>query len=175
MAVAAPGARVGCSGFSYKDWRGIVYPADMPQSCWLQHYATMFDTVELNNTFYRLPTAHAVEQWAHPCRTTSCSRSSSALRNAPQEVARCHRHGCRSTSTAPSASAPTRTDPCAAATEWRRNAARLDEFLALVPATMRWAVELRDSSWLHDESSRCFGDTTLRCAFTTCSPTILSS
>jgi len=68
----APGsARIGCSGFSYSDWRGIVYPADMPQSCWLHHCATMFDTVELNKT--------------------------------------------------------------------------------LVPRAMRWAVELRDASWLHDD------------------------
>ena len=56
--------RVGCSGWSYNDWRGIVYPDNLPPSQWLAHYATLFNTVELNNTFYRLPTALAVEQWA---------------------------------------------------------------------------------------------------------------
>lgn len=64
MNISCGSARVGCSGFSYNDWRGIVYPFDLPQTSWLQHYATLFATVELNNTFYRLPTVHAVEQWA---------------------------------------------------------------------------------------------------------------
>ena len=57
-------ARVGCSGWSYRDWRGVIYPADLPHSRWFAHYATLFDTVELNNTFYRLPTKQAVEGWA---------------------------------------------------------------------------------------------------------------
>ena len=56
--------RVGCSGWVYRDWRGIVYPTDLPQRRWFESYATRFDTVELNATFYRLPTATAVEHWA---------------------------------------------------------------------------------------------------------------
>ena len=50
-------ARIGCSGWLYKDWRGSFYPARLPQQCWLPYYATKFDTVELNGTFYRLPEA----------------------------------------------------------------------------------------------------------------------
>lgn len=57
-------ARVGCSGFVYRDWRRVVYPEKLPQRRWFEHYATLFDTVELNTTFYRLPTAAAVEGWA---------------------------------------------------------------------------------------------------------------
>ena len=56
--------RVGCSGWVYKDWKGDLYPADLPQRRWLEHYAQTFDTVEVNNTFYRLPTTSAVEGWA---------------------------------------------------------------------------------------------------------------
>lgn len=48
--------RIGCSGFSYKDWIGFFYPDNMPQSEWLSYYAGYFDTLELNVTFYRLPT-----------------------------------------------------------------------------------------------------------------------
>jgi uncharacterized protein YecE (DUF72 family) len=55
--------RVGCSGWQYKHWRGNFYPADVPTSRWLEHYATVFDTVELNNSFYRLPEAHSFEAW----------------------------------------------------------------------------------------------------------------
>jgi uncharacterized protein YecE (DUF72 family) len=45
---------VGCSGWQYADWRGNFYPAQLPQSRWLDYYAQRFDTVEVNNTFYRL-------------------------------------------------------------------------------------------------------------------------
>src|SRR5918911_1253614 len=45
---------VGCSGWNYKDWRGLVYPEGLPASRWLEHYPTLFDTVEVNSTFYRL-------------------------------------------------------------------------------------------------------------------------
>ncbi len=56
--------RVGCSGWVYKDWKGDLYPEDLPQRRWLERYAEVFDTVEVNNTFYRLPTVAAVERWA---------------------------------------------------------------------------------------------------------------
>jgi uncharacterized protein YecE (DUF72 family) len=56
--------RVGCSGWSYRDWRERFYPPGTPASRWLEHYATVFDTVELNATFYRLPTTPAVRKWA---------------------------------------------------------------------------------------------------------------
>jgi len=47
--------RVGCSGWQYKHWRGDFYPADLPPDRWLEFYAARFDTVEINNSFYRLP------------------------------------------------------------------------------------------------------------------------
>jgi uncharacterized protein YecE (DUF72 family) len=56
--------RIGCSGWNYRDWRERVYPAGMPPRLWLQHYATLFDTVEVNSTFYRLPSRDAVANWA---------------------------------------------------------------------------------------------------------------
>jgi uncharacterized protein YecE (DUF72 family) len=55
--------RVGCSGWNYPHWRERVYPKGLPARRWLEHYATLFDTVEINNTFYRLPTRAAVEGW----------------------------------------------------------------------------------------------------------------
>jgi len=56
--------RVGCSGWSYEDWRGRLYPREMASRRWLERYAEVFDTVEVNATFYRLPTTRAVERWA---------------------------------------------------------------------------------------------------------------
>ena len=55
--------RIGCSGWNYKHWRERVYPKGLPQRRWLEHYATLFDTVEVNSTFYRLPTRSAVAGW----------------------------------------------------------------------------------------------------------------
>ena len=55
---------VGCSGWNYDSWRhGVFYPERCPSSRWLEHYARHFDTVELNATFYRLPTVKAVQRW----------------------------------------------------------------------------------------------------------------
>ncbi|HET7636919.1 MAG TPA: DUF72 domain-containing protein, partial [Candidatus Limnocylindria bacterium] len=55
--------RVGCSGWQYRHWRGDFYPAELPTDRWLGHYAAIFDTVELNNSFYRLPPASAFAAW----------------------------------------------------------------------------------------------------------------
>jgi uncharacterized protein YecE (DUF72 family) len=54
---------VGCSGWNYRDWRGVIYPEGLPARRWLERYAELFDTVEVNNTFYRLPSRSAVEGW----------------------------------------------------------------------------------------------------------------
>jgi uncharacterized protein YecE (DUF72 family) len=55
--------RIGCSGWSYAHWRSLVYPEGLPQRRWLEHYATLFDTVEVNATFYRLPRRSTVAAW----------------------------------------------------------------------------------------------------------------
>ena len=55
--------RIGCSGWNYPHWRERVYPKGCPASRWLEHYATLFDTVEVNTTFYRLPRRDAVARW----------------------------------------------------------------------------------------------------------------
>ena len=55
--------RVGCSGWNYSHWRERVYPKGLPPKRWLEHYAGLFDTVEINNTFYRLPRETAVRGW----------------------------------------------------------------------------------------------------------------
>jgi uncharacterized protein YecE (DUF72 family) len=56
--------RVGCSGWNYTHWRDVVYPRGLPARRWLDHYATLFETVEVNTTFYRLPSTAAVSGWA---------------------------------------------------------------------------------------------------------------
>ena len=150
---AAAGAlRVGCSGWSYKDWRGIVYPADIPQRRWFEHYQSLFDTVELNSTFYRLPSVEAVEKWAQAARPgflyavklgafgshrMKLRDPGSWMANHVDRVRRLGEHlGPNLVQLPP---------------RWTRNVDRLDEFLSVAPSTIRWAVELRERSWLHDD------------------------
>ncbi len=54
---------IGCSGYNYKEWRGPFYPQKMPQRKWLEYYSSIFDTVEINNTFYRFPRENALNSW----------------------------------------------------------------------------------------------------------------
>ncbi|MDF5757128.1 DUF72 domain-containing protein [Spongiactinospora sp. TRM90649] len=54
---------LGTSGWQYADWRGVLYPVDLPQRLWLERYAESFDTVENNNAFYRLPEEHTFAAW----------------------------------------------------------------------------------------------------------------
>ena len=55
--------RIGCSGWMYDDWRGRLYPEREPKRRWLELYAEAFDTVEVNNTFYRLARESVVKGW----------------------------------------------------------------------------------------------------------------
>jgi uncharacterized protein YecE (DUF72 family) len=57
-------ARIGCSGWSYRHWRGDFYPAGRPHKQEFAYYASRFDTVEINGSFYRLPSEAAVQGWA---------------------------------------------------------------------------------------------------------------
>jgi uncharacterized protein YecE (DUF72 family) len=61
--LTAQPVHIGCSGWAYTHWRERFYPKGLPQRQWLAHYAEHFDTVEINNTFYRLPKPSAVEGW----------------------------------------------------------------------------------------------------------------
>jgi uncharacterized protein YecE (DUF72 family) len=145
-------ARIGCSGWAYDDWRGVVYPVELPKKSWFTHYAALFDSVELNTTFYRLPTAAAVDRWAaqappgfvYSLKLGAFGSHRMKLRDAaswlPNHVAIATRLG--------RALGPTvvQLPP-----RWKRNVERLDEFLTVAPRTLRWAVELRDPSWLHDD------------------------
>ena len=144
--------RVGCSGWVYKDWRGVVYPAALRQRDWFGYYATQFDTVEINNTFYRLPTPEAVESWAaqappgflYAVKLGAFGSHRMKLRDAarwlPNHLDRVRRLG--------PALGPNLVQ---LPPRWKRNVERLDEFLTAAPSDIRWAVELRDPSWLHDD------------------------
>jgi uncharacterized protein YecE (DUF72 family) len=146
-------AHVGCSGFVYRDWRGIVYPEKLPQRRWFEHYATLFDTVELNTTFYRLPPVATVEGWAaqapagfvYAAKLGAFGSHRMKLRDAASWLPN---HLDRVTRLGPSLGPTLVQLP----PKWKRNVERLDEFLSVAaPSGLRWAVELREASWLHDD------------------------
>jgi uncharacterized protein YecE (DUF72 family) len=129
-----------------------VYPRELAQRDWFGAYAQRFDTVEINNTFYRLPATATVEGWAeqappgfvYALKLGAFGSHRMKLRDATSWLPN---HLDRATRLGP-ALGPTLVQ---LPPRWRRNAERLDEFLSLAPATMRWAVEVRDPSWLHDD------------------------
>jgi uncharacterized protein YecE (DUF72 family) len=55
--------RIGCSGWNYPHWRELIYPKGLPSRAWLAYYGRLFDTVEVNTTFYRLPRRESVANW----------------------------------------------------------------------------------------------------------------
>ncbi len=54
---------IGCSGFHYSDWKKKFYPEDLPKKNWLEFYAEQFNTVEINNTFYKMPEEKDLKKW----------------------------------------------------------------------------------------------------------------
>jgi uncharacterized protein YecE (DUF72 family) len=129
-----------------------VYPERAPARTWFSLYAERFDTVEINNTFYRLPEASTVDGWAAQAPLGFCfavkvgqfGSHRMKLRDAaswlPRHVDRVERLG-------PHLGPNLLQLP----PRWRRNAGRLDELLAVAPRHLRWAVELRDQTWVHDD------------------------
>lgn len=144
--------RVGCSGWSYPDWRRLVYPADVPQRRWLEHYVSLFDTVEINNTFYRLPPPSTVEAWAaqapegfiYALKVGAFGTHRMKLRDAASWLAN---HVDRAQRLGPALGPNLVQLPPG----WKLNIGRLEEFFAVAPGWIRWAVELREPSWLHDD------------------------
>ena len=146
--------RVGCSGWSYADWRGIVYPEGAPSRTWFGHYADLFDTVELNATFYRLPPVPTVEGWAAQappgfCYAVKVGQFASHRRKLREPETWLGNHLDRARRLGPHLGPNLVQLP----PRWHRDVARLDDFLAAAAAAddIRWAVELRDPTWLHDD------------------------
>ncbi len=54
---------IGCSGFYYSDWKSKFYPEDLPKKKWLEYYSEHFNTVEINNTFYKMPEKKDLDKW----------------------------------------------------------------------------------------------------------------
>lgn len=143
---------VGTSGWHYDHWRGPFYPADLPAKGFLSYYQQYFQAVEINNSFYRLPTVEALTAWregAPPGFRFAIKGSRvithlKKLKDVEQTLATfLERVSLLGPTLGPLLfQLPPR---------WHRQPARLEAFLASLPPTYRSALEFRDVSWLVPE------------------------
>jgi uncharacterized protein YecE (DUF72 family) len=143
--------RVGCSGWQYRHWRGEFYPADLPASRWFDYYAERFDTVEINNSFYRLPEAAVFEGWRrraprgflYAVKASRYLTHNKKLKDPEEPVARFFD---RATHLSEKLGPVLYQLPPG----WKVNLERLEAFLALLPRRARHVMEFRDRSWYSD-------------------------
>jgi uncharacterized protein YecE (DUF72 family) len=141
--------RIGCSGWNYKHWRELFYPKGLPARRWFEFYAEHFDTVEINNSFYRLPSAETFAKWrdqAPPgfCYAVKANRfltQARKLKDCEEPLQRMM---------APFRALGDRLGPILyqLPPRFRINLERLESFLELVPKDVVNVFEFRDKSWL---------------------------
>jgi uncharacterized protein YecE (DUF72 family) len=143
---------IGTSGWQYRDWRPGLYPAKLPQRLWLERFAEEFETVEVNNAFYRLPERHTFEQWR--ARTPDDFRFAVKMSRYLTHIKRLKDPA------EPVARFLARADALGdklgpvllqLPPTLKVDVAALDETLGLFPAHVRVAVEPRHESWWTDE------------------------
>lgn len=142
---------IGCSGWHYAHWRGLYYPKGLPASKWLQFYAQQFNTVELNNSFYRLPTEKAFVSW----RESSPDNFAFAVK-----VSRfiTHVKRLRNVESAPETFLSrarllqNKLGPLLyqLPPNMKRNKEVLENFLSLLPREYQHVFEFRHDSWIDD-------------------------
>lgn len=146
-------AYIGTSGFHYDHWQGVFYPDGLPRSQWFEHYCGSFDTVEINNTFYRLPERNTFEAWRDQaprgfCYVLKFSRYGSHLKCLKEPQSTTGSFLERGRLLGP------HLGPILVQLKpnWSCNPERLEQFLEAAPDDRRWAFEFRDPSWLCDRT-----------------------
>jgi uncharacterized protein YecE (DUF72 family) len=143
---------IGTSGWSYPHWKGPFYPADLPDSKLLDYYCQHFSSVEINNSFYHLPSEHALEQWRDttPADFLFAAKASryithmKKLKDPQQSLATfIERIDILGNKLGPILyQLPPR---------WHCNPERLSAFLHALDETHRHAFEFRDESWINED------------------------
>ena len=142
---------IGTSGWHYDDWRGLFYPEKLPKDRWLEFYARRFITLELNNSFYRLPSENAFTNWynsspegfifsvkasryiTHIKRLNDCSE---AVNNFMSRACLLKEKLGPVLYQLPS--------------NFHRDDTRLEAFLKILPKDIKHAIEFRHESWFHE-------------------------
>jgi uncharacterized protein YecE (DUF72 family) len=144
----------GASGYSFKEWKGVFYPQDLKAQAMLAWYAERLPTVEINNTFYRMPAATMLENWA---RTTPDSFRFAI--KAPRRIT--HIARLKAETAADSVNYLYRNLAALGAKrgpvlfqlppQMKKDLPRLAAFLKILPENHHAAFEFRNASWFDDE------------------------
>jgi uncharacterized protein YecE (DUF72 family) len=143
--------RVGCSGWQYRHWRDNFYARIRPAG-WFEHYASVFDTVEINNSFYRLPDAATFARWASRAPAdfiyaVKASRFLTHMKKLKDPEAPVARFFDRAQELRAHLGPVLYQLPPG----WKQDRPRLEHFLHVLPAGVRHTIEFRDPSWYTDD------------------------
>ncbi len=143
---------IGTSGWNYNHWRGVFYPEELPQNKWLSYYCSHFDTVEVNNSFYRLPEKKTFEAWRDqtPDGFQFCIKASRYLTHI-KRLAEPEEPLARLMDRASGLREKLNIVLYQFPPHWRIDIERLRRFLSILPPEPRSAFEFRDDSWQCDE------------------------
>jgi uncharacterized protein YecE (DUF72 family) len=144
--------RIGTSGWHYAHWQGRFYPDDLPKSRWLEFYARQFNTVELNNSFYRLPSEKAFATWRDSAPSgfiyaVKASRYITHVKRLKDGKEPVERFFERAENLKDKLGPVLYQLP----PNFHRNDERLDSFLSVLPGKIQHVIEFRHESWLKDE------------------------
>jgi len=143
---------VGTSGYGYKEWKGIFYPEKISPKEMLHFYGERFDAVEINYTFYHMPTVAGITSWAEQVpddfsfalKAPQVITHLKLLKNVGEET----RYFFKTLSLLERKLGPALFQFPGS---FRANRAALEEFLPLIPGTMLCAFEFRSKTWLKDD------------------------
>lgn len=145
--------RVGTSGFAFKEWKGPFYPEDLKDDAMLGYYAGKYPTVEINNTFYRLPREHVLQDWASQVHdgfsfSIKASQRITHYARLKTDASSALEFLLRNTSTLGDKLGPIlfQLPP-----NMQKNLERLQAFLTLLPRDRRFTMEFRHESWFDED------------------------
>ena len=145
--------RAGTSGYAFKEWKGAFYPPTLSDDEWLAFYASRFPTVEINNTFYRLPKQSVLQDWASrvPAEFTFAIKASQRITHHARlkpECADAVDFLLQNTAVLGDRCGPIlfQLPP-----NLKKDVDRLRGFLGLLPSGRRYTIEFRHESWFDDE------------------------
>jgi len=143
----------GTSGFAFKEWKGPFYPSDLKDDAMLGFYASKFPTVEINNTFYRLPKEGVLQSWASqvPDSFTFAIKASQRITHFARikpEASSAVEFLLKNTSSLGARLGPIlfQLPP-----NMKVDVDRLRGFLAMLPADRKYTIEFREESWFQDD------------------------
>lgn len=145
--------RIGCSGWNYRHWRGPFYPEKMAARRWFSFYADHFDTVEINNSFYRLPSTETFAKWRDQAPEGFCyAVKANRFLTQAKKLKECEEPLQRMLT--PVRALGSRLGPILyqLPPRFRINLERLETFLQLLPGDLIHVFEFREKSWIDERA-----------------------